>query len=50
MDEDDLPLIHIDDEYALEIAAFRHRVIAEALEAGKGAITVAVENAAKVEY
>jgi len=48
--EDDLPPIRIDDEYALEIAAFRHRVIAEAFEANEGEITAAVENAAKVEY
>lgn len=42
--------ISIDDEYALEIAAFRHRVIAEAFEAAKGEITAAVEKAALVEY
>jgi putative transposase len=48
--EDEGPPIHIDDEYAIEIAAFRHRVIAEALEADEGEITRAVENAAKVEY
>ena len=48
--EDDGPRIHIDDEYALEIAAFRHRVIAEALEADSGGVTAAVEEAAGVEY
>jgi putative transposase len=48
--EDEEPPIHIDNEYALEVAAFRHRVIAEALEADEGEITRAVENAAKVEY
>lgn len=48
--EDDAPRIHIDDEYALEIAAFRHRVIAEAFEAPKGEVTAAVKRAALVEY
>ena len=38
------------DEYALEIAAFRHRVIAEAVEADKGEVTAAIEKAATVEY
>lgn len=38
------------DEHALEIAAFRHRVIAEAMEADAGEITAAVEKAAETEY
>lgn len=48
--EDDRSRFHIDDEYALEIAAFRHRVITEALEADKGEVTAAIERAALVEY
>ena len=48
--EDDHPGFRIEDEYALEIAAFRHRVIAEAFEAAKGEVTAAVEKAALVEY
>jgi transposase InsO family protein len=48
--EDELPRIHIDDEYALEIAAFRHRVISEACEAENGEVTAAVVKAATVEY
>jgi transposase InsO family protein len=42
--------IQIDDEYALEIAAFRHRVIAEALEANTGEVQAAVQRAARIEY
>jgi putative transposase len=38
------------DEHALEIAAFRHRVIADAVEADQGEVTAAVEAAAKTEY
>ena len=38
------------DEDALELAAFRHRIIAEALEADAGEITAAVEAAARAEY
>lgn len=41
---------HRRDEYAIEIAAFRHRVIAEAFEADKGEVVAAVEKAAIVEY
>jgi|WetSurSiteA1Bulk_404760.scaffolds.fasta_scaffold06637_2 putative transposase len=48
--DDDPPSIRIDDEDALEIAAFRHRVIAEAAEADKGEVTAAVEKAARVDY
>jgi putative transposase len=48
--EDEHPAIRIDDEHALEIAAFRHRVIAEAFEAAKGEATAAVKKAALVEY
>jgi putative transposase len=49
-EEDQRPRIPIDDEYALEIAAFRHRVIAEAFEADPGEVKAAVERAALVEY
>ncbi len=38
------------DEYALEIAAFRHRVIAEAFEAEEGEVAAAVQKAATIEY
>ena len=38
------------DPHALEIAAFRHRVIAEAAEAAKGEITAAIKQAAEIEY
>jgi len=48
--DDDLPPIRIDDEYALEIAVFRYRVIAEAAEADRGEVAAAVEKAATVEY
>lgn len=50
MEEAEPPRIRIDDDYALEIAAFRHRVIAEAVEADKGEVTAAVKRAALVEY
>ena len=48
--EGDDPRFHIDDEYAFEIAAFRHRVIAAADEADEGEVSAAVEKAASVEY
>ncbi len=49
MGQDDLPRIHIHGEKALEIAAFRYRVIAEAVDAeDEGDITLAVTKAAAV--
>ncbi len=38
------------DEHALETAAFRHRVITDAVEADEGEVTAAVEQAAQTEY
>ena len=38
------------DEEALELAAFRHRIIAEALEADAGEVTAAIQAAARAEY
>jgi len=46
---EDRPRPELDDD-ALELAAFRHRVIAEILEADPGEITAAVRDAAKREY
>jgi putative transposase len=45
----DEALLHFDED-ALELAAFRHRIIAEALEADQGEVTAAIVEAASREY
>ena len=42
--------IRIDARFEIQLAAFRHRIIAEALEAVAGEITSAVKEAASREY